>query len=245
MAMRGPHRGAQLPYNLISGVVPCPAGWLAAPAKVQGSTMAPEAPLLLPTLLEVLDYKPAFQVVALFAPIGLLDKAATGGRTCDRDARRLLGRPRSAAVSSAPPRPVLTCSSYAEAREASGGRLSPIRWRQFARFAEVDGAIAPYWQRTVFEVHPELSFLQLNEDRPVRYSKHTRAGREEREQLLRARIPGVERIVEAEVRRVTASQLLDAAACLWTARRILARAITRIPQDPEWDSVGLRMEILR
>jgi predicted RNase H-like nuclease len=39
--------------------------------------------------------------------------------------------------------------------------------------------------------------------------------------------------------------LLDAAACLWTARRVAARAATRIPMDPEWDSQGLRMEIVR
>jgi predicted RNase H-like nuclease len=38
--------------------------------------------------------------------------------------------------------------------------------------------------------------------------------------------------------------LLDAAACLWTGRRVAARA-TRMPVDPEWDSQGLRMEIVR
>jgi predicted RNase H-like nuclease len=32
---------------------------------------------------------------------------------------------------------------------------------------------------------------------------------------------------------------------MWTARRIVSRAITRLPEDPEWDSQGLRMEIVR
>jgi hypothetical protein len=32
---------------------------------------------------------------------------------------------------------------------------------------------------------------------------------------------------------------------MWTARRILGRAMTRLPLDPEWDSQGLRMELVR
>jgi predicted RNase H-like nuclease len=30
-----------------------------------------------------------------------------------------------------------------------------------------------------------------------------------------------------------------------TARRIAARAVDRIPEDPEWDEQGIRMELLR
>ena len=41
------------------------------------------------------------------------------------------------------------------------------------------------------------------------------------------------------------AHLLDVAAFVWTARRIFARAAIRIPQDPEWDEQGLRMEIVR
>ena len=114
-----------------------------------------------------------------------------------------------------------------------------------ARIAEVDANIAPYWQRTVFEVHPELSFYQLGEDQPLRYPKHTEAGSQERRSLLSARLPGVERILDARLPKVTAAHLLDAAACLWTSRRIISRAVTRLPEDPEWDSQGLRMEIMR
>jgi len=36
-----------------------------------------------------------------------------------------------------------------------------------------------------------------------------------------------------------------AAAFLWTARRIFAHAAIRIPEDPEWDEQGLRMEMFR
>ena len=105
--------------------------------------------------------------------------------------------------------------------------------------------MAPYRQRTVFEVHPELSFFQINGDVPLRWSKKFEAGQDERRTLLRNRIPGVERILETELDEVPFTHLLDAAALLWTARRISARAGTRLPADPEWDDEGLRMEFVR
>ncbi len=245
MSMNRSQRGARLPYRTLAGVVPCPRGWLAATAKLQGITMAPEEPQVFPSFLEMLDYKPAYQVIALFAPVGLPDEPIPLGRHCERDARRVLGAPRSAAIVSAPARPALAQNSYKEAAKANGGHLSVVAWSLRTRIAEVDANIAPYWQRTVFEVHPELSFYQLGEDRSLRYPKRTEAGLAERRTLLEARFPGIERILDAHLPKVTASHLQDAAACLWTARRIISRAVTRLPDDPEWDSQGLRMEIMR
>jgi len=243
--MRRPQRGAHLPYQVLAGVVPCPPGWLAATAKLQGITMSPEDPQVFKSFLDVLDYKPAYQVIALFAPVGLPDKPTPRGRQCDRDARRLLGRPRLSAIVSAPARAALNKTTFEEAAAANGGHLSPVSWRQLARVSEVDRDIAPYWQRTVFEVHPELSFYQLNEDQPVQFSKHSQAGLEERRAMLTNRFPGVERIIDTRLPRVRPAHLFDAAVCLWTARRIVARAVNRLPEDPEWDSLGLRMEMVR
>lgn len=243
--MRSTHRGAPLPYQTLAGVVPCPSGWLAATAKLQGITLSPEQPQVFKTFIEVLDYKPAFSTIALFMPVGLLDEPVPRGRHCDREARRVLGRPRSSAIVSAPARPALSAKTYEEAAAANGGSLSAIAWRLLARVAEVDKTIAPYWQRTVYEVHPELSFYQLNEDSPVMFAKHTQAGRDERREILARRFRGVERILESRLPKVTQAHLLDAAACLWTARRIVSRAVNRLPEDPEWDGMGLRMELVR
>ena len=239
MPMSSSH-GPPLPYRVVAGVVPCRSGWLVASAKLQGVTIAPEEPRVFSSFIDVVDEKPAFSVIALYAPIGFLDKARQGGRTCDREARSLLGRRWGATVRSAPAWPV-----FGKRRSRHVRRLHVVTAALLPRYAEVAEEIAPYHQRVVYEVHPELSWYQLNKDRPVRHRKGSPAGRRERRKLLKSRLPGAERIIDAQLPGVKTEQLLDAAACLWTARRILARAATRIPTDPEWDSQGLRMEIVR
>jgi predicted RNase H-like nuclease len=62
---------------------------------------------------------------------------------------------------------------------------------------------------------------------------------------LETKIPDVERILSAKLKRVPYSHLLDVAAFMWTARRIFAQVASRVPADPEWDDEGLRMEIVR
>lgn len=241
----GPGRsGPQLPYELLAGVIPTKAGWVVASAKLQGIQLYPQEPELLPCLADVLDYRPAFRVIALGAPVGLYDEPVDGGRRCDHEARQLLGWPRAGAILTPPTRKALGAQTYQEAADLSGG-LGAVTWGLFERIAEVDREMAPYRQRAIFEVHPELSFYQLNEDKPMRFPKRDVIGINERKALLKGKIPGMERIVDAEIPKVREWQLIDAAACLWTTRRIASRAMTRIPEDPEWDETGLRMELVR
>ncbi|HUF33049.1 MAG TPA: DUF429 domain-containing protein [Acidimicrobiales bacterium] len=247
--MGGPGRpggrgGSPVPYDLLASVIPFKRGWLVASAKLQGIQMYPNEPEVFETLAEVLDYRPPFRAIALDAPIGLHTEPVDGGRSCDREARRLLGWPRSGAILTPPIRPALTASSYKEAARMCG-RLSPVTWGRLPRIAEVDAEVASYRQRTIFEIHPEMSFYQLNGDQPMRYPKRDRIGMTERYGVLKNKIPGIERLVDAKLPGVKRWHLLDAAACLWTCRRVVARALTRIPEDPEWDDEGLRMEIVR
>ncbi len=244
MSQQRASRGPQLPYRPIAGVIPCGSRWLVAAGRLQGITLTPVEPELLKTFIEVLDYRPSFEIIALGCPVGLLELPVRGGRSCDREARKLLGPRRGAAIVPPPIRPTLTTRDYTEARERNAG-LSGPQWKLLPRIREVEEAIAPYWQRTVFEVHPELSFHQLNGDAPVKYSKHNYAGRDERRELLEKRLPNVERVLDARLPGARPHHLIDVAACLWTARRIAARGVARLPEDPEWDEQGLRMEIVR
>jgi predicted RNase H-like nuclease len=230
-------RGAPLPYKLLAGVEPCPGGWLVVTGKLQGITLFPEPPQVLGKLIEVLDYRPSFEVIAIHAPIGLPGERAPGGRACDREARRLLGRRRGTAIISPPPRSLLGDL------EVDG--LSAVARVLLPRIQEAHREIASYHQRLVYEVHPELGFYELNGGRPLRYGKRTTMGRDERLALLSDRIPGIERVLEFRPDTISLPSLLDACINLWTARRIAARAVTRLPEVPEWNQDGLRMELVR
>ncbi|HYT39488.1 MAG TPA: DUF429 domain-containing protein [Acidimicrobiia bacterium] len=233
----GLRRGAPLPYRLLAGVEPCPGGWLVVSGKLQGVSLFPDPPQVMGRMTDLLDYRPPFETVALHCPIGLLTKPSPGGRACDREARRLLGPRRGAAIVSPPTR--------SDVADPSGTGLSAVVRSQLTRIREVQRDVASYHQRTVYEVHPELGFFQLNDDTPLRFGKRTHMGIEERVKLLGDRMPGLERVLEHRPEGVSLPTVLDACVDLWTARRITARAVTRLPDVPEWNDDGLRMELVR
>ncbi|MDT7539163.1 MAG: hypothetical protein QOI82_2748 [Actinomycetota bacterium] len=243
--MPGKRRGGgpELPYKLIGGVEPCPGGWLVVSARLQGITAHPQEPEVFPTFAEILDYRPSFEVIAVHCHLSFPEEDTKSGRTCDRLARQLLGWPRSGAIGSPPSRQYMRTHDH-DLRARKG--LNPINARMMRRYAEVAEEMQPYRQRQVFEVHPELSFYQLNDDKPMQHGKHTPEGIEERRRLVVAKIPGAADVLDFELGGgVTAVHLLDAMADMVTARRIAARAVTRLPEDPEWDEQGVRMELLR
>jgi predicted RNase H-like nuclease len=209
-------------------------------AKLHGTTFAPEEPRVIESFVEVIDQRPSFSIIALDAPIGYLEKFERGGRTCDREARRLLGPRRGSAVRNAPVR-----TQVDEEVRSSAEGLDAVTAMLLHRYREVATEMAPYRQRSIYEVNAELSFYQLNEDVPLRWSKRTKQGQEERRDLLAKKIPGGARIFDTKLPRVPYSHMLDVAAFMWTARRIFARAALRLPEDSEWDELGLRMELVR
>ncbi len=207
--------------------------------------MAPGPAQVVPTFLAVVDHRPSFDVLTLAAPIGLPETGTPEGRGCDRDARDVLGPRRAAAVVSPPGRRALGAPSYEDAIEANGGPLSLDQWELVHHVAEVDREMQPFRQRSLHEIHPELSFHQLNGDRPLEHPCHTDEGRAERRALLVRKIPGIERALDADLVGVRRGDLLEAAAALWTARRVASKGVIRLPKVPEWDAKGLRMQYLR
>jgi predicted RNase H-like nuclease len=236
---RQAQRGPTLPYSIVAGVTPCRGGWLVAAAKLQGTIFAPEDPARLDAFVEVVDMRPAYSVVALNAPVGGLERAASGGRSCDREARALLGR-RGSAVKSAP-----IAVDSPDGTDLLPDQLDAISRALLPRYQEVAREMAPFRQRTIYEVNADLSFFQMNGDVPMRWSKYSEKGISERRSLVESILPGALRIIDAEVTGASPSHLLDAAAILWTARRIFGKAAVRIPREPEWDEQGLRMELVR
>jgi predicted RNase H-like nuclease len=173
------------------------------------------------TVAPTLDALPLCGVTGIDMPLGLL---AAGWRESDLLARRALGR-RGVTVFAIPPRPVWECATYAEAnatcRELTGKGLSVQAWGLRRKIAEADefrrrarDAAPPIG---LYEVHPELAFSALA-GTPLADSKHTRAGLEMRRDLLAA--AGI--TLPARVSGAPGSDLLDAAAVAWSARRIAA-----------------------
>jgi predicted RNase H-like nuclease len=234
------HRSA-LPYQILAGVEPVAGGWLVCPGNLQGINLAPQPPCVHPTLAEVLDYRPSFAVIALHAPIGVTERPADP-RGCDIAARERLG-PRGGAALKAPSREVLSAGSFEEAREIDPS-LDIIRWRGMAKAAEAIREVQSWRQRTVWEVNPELSFTQMNGGRPLGYGRRSQLGRNARRELLDTHLPGADGVLKQRPKGVSEEKLIDALADLWTARRIVARAITRVAEEASWDEEGVRMDIV-
>jgi predicted RNase H-like nuclease len=141
-------------------------------------------------------------VVAVDMPIGLPDE---GRRSCDAEARRMLG-PRRSSVFPVPVRSALAATSFA----AVTG-LSIQGWHLVPKIREVDAC----WEPRVREVSPELS-LAVVAGEPMVHPKRTAEGRAERLAVLGAAFPDL----TLSVRGASGHDVLDAHACLLTARRI-------------------------
>jgi predicted RNase H-like nuclease len=189
---------------------------------------------------DVLVLDPFPDVIAIDIPIGLLDTACTGGRECDRQARRLLGPPRSSSVFSPPVRPALGATDYEQARRHG---LTRQGFGILPKVREVDEQMTPDLQKRIFEVHPELSFREMK-GRSMAHNKKGSQGRLDRIQALEDRLPGFSRRnLDIRPAGVGADDLLDACAAAWTALRIAVCEAVRFPSDPPRDQKGLRMEI--
>lgn len=231
-------RGPDLAYSRVAGVIPCGRRWLVASAKVHAATFAPEAAQLFDTVADVLSERPAYSAIVLYAPIGYRDEPGSAPRSCDLEARALLGR-RGSSVRSAPSR-----KSVEGGLERGADGLDAVTAMLLPRYREVAAEMSPYRQRVVYEGNPELSFYQLNANRPLRWSKRREEGREERRVVLEKKIQGMSHFLDVDLRGVSTHHLYDAAALMWSARRVLGHAAKRLPANAEWDSEGLRMELV-
>jgi predicted RNase H-like nuclease len=230
-----------LPYQILAGVEPVTGGWLVALGNLQGINLAPQPVVVMDTLADVLDYRPSFSIVALHAPVGVMEQPGEA-RTCDVEARQRLG-PRGGSAIPAPARALLEAATYEEAR-AIDPTLDIVRWRSLAKQSEAIREVQSWRQRTVYEVNPELAFTTMNEGHTIPFSRRSQLGRDARRQLIEQKLPGAGRILAERPPHVREEKLIDALADLWTARRIMARAITRMSDPPAWDEEGVRMDIV-
>jgi predicted RNase H-like nuclease len=200
----------------VAGIDGCRGGWIAF--KVDLTSLGTLVELI--DLPSILTNKPDdIAILAIDIPIGLLE----GPRACDKAARKLLGQPRGSSVFPAPCRAALEAQTYAEASEINRQKttrgLSQQAWGIAPKIKQVDDAITSECQRWAFEVHPEVCFWALNQNRPMARNKKAQEGITERIALLRRVFPEIETHVANRPRAVGADDLLDAAGAAWTALR--------------------------
>lgn len=231
-----------------AGVDGCRAGWMVVSAAWTSRQQATFLEVhLCAAFTEVLALHPAPTALGVDMPIGLLDTPQPGGRPCDRQARRLLGR-RASSIFSPPSRLVLDATHYAQVR---GHGMSLQAFGILPKIRELDGCITPTLQERVCEAHPELAFRSLT-GYPITPNKKTAAGYAARfAALTDAPQAPFYRTTESLVRacntfkrsQVTPDDVLDAAVLAWTACRIAMGVAQRVPAVPQYDRRGLRMEI--
>lgn len=220
----------------LAGVDGCPGGWVAAIDR--GGE--PEV-VVVPRLAELLA-RETFAIIAVDIPIGLMD---AGPRRADTEGRAVLG-PRRSSMMPAPIRAAAYARSRAEAdaitRAADGRGVAAQAFGIYAKVTEADDLMrsSEAARRIVVETHPEVGFrLWMGE--PLPFAKKTPEGAAIRGGLVEAEFGLVP--AHGYPRKIVApDDVLDAFACLWSARRIVA-GTARI-FGGEADAEGLPMRIV-
>src|SRR5207245_2674687 len=131
----GAREGRRIDMSIVCGADGCKAGWLAVSKDIEADSVSWR---LCRTARDLFYDKPIPEIIALDVPIGLPESHA---RTCDTEARRLLGR-RASSVFPAPIRPVLAATDYAQACqirfEIEGKKLSRQSFAILPKICEVD-----------------------------------------------------------------------------------------------------------
>lgn len=236
----------KLPYKWLAGITPCPGGWLVVPARIAGITVVAEDAFVLKHLVEVVDFRPKFDAAAINIPMGFADEPNPDRLSaCEIDAREYAGWPRRNAIRPLVSRAALQAPTKARARELEPW-LTNDDFRRFRWLRQAAEVFQPFHQRSFFSANPELSFTLLNGDVPLRTSPFHEDGIVERMNLVKQKLPGVDEIITRPVPQGAARHhVVQATGLVWTARRAIGHAVNRFPMDPEWDTTGLRIEMVR
>jgi len=232
--------------TIIGGADGCKSGWIVVTKDLDSGEITWRV------CAEASDFilkEPFLDIVAIDIPIGLPE---IGARECDRKARQLLGRGRASSVFPAPIRPVLDARDYREACqkrfEIEEKKISKQTWLITSKIKEVDHILNKNieLQNRVHEIHPEVCFYFMNNRQPIKTTKKSKDGQQERCEML---IPffgrKIDEALESRIAlRCELDDILDAFAALWTAKRISTGESITLPSEPSADKHGLRMEII-
>lgn len=191
-------------------------------------------------------------IVAMAVPMGLLD--SVDFRTCDRQAREVLGD-RRVCVWAPPSRPLLTASTYTEARlrvaelRKTRPKAKSLTAQQFGlapRIKEADDWLQdhPGAQEWLHEVHPELAFCDMA-GHPLEEKKSSQAGQHARRRLVEHAFHDALGVIDSTsflAKEARLPDILNAYALLHAALRVFSGKYEQLGGDR--DGLGLIMRMV-
>jgi predicted RNase H-like nuclease len=195
------------------------------------------------TLDQIADGYPDAAAIGVDMPLGLVER---GWRDADRLGAARLGAHRSR-LFMVPPRAVWELDDYKEAVSLCKQLTDPpagCSRQAFGLQKKLLDANQLYARMPsrLFEVHPEISFAELNGGAPVAASKKTWNGQIARRALLaQAGIVLPDSLADAGT--IPPDDILDAGAVAWTAARIAAGKASSLPPTPQAGSAGAAIAI--
>ena len=195
------------------------------------------------TLDQIADECPDAAAIGVDMPLGLVER---GWREADRLGAARLGAHRSR-LFMVPPRAVWDEETYQEAvllcrqltDPPAGCSRQALGLRDKLRPANQLYARLP---GRMFEVHPEISFAELNGGAPVAASKKTWNGQIARRALLAgAGIVLPDNLADAG--NIPPDDILDAGAVAWSTARIAAGQASSLPHPPQAGAGGTAIAI--
>ena len=238
----------------VGGVDGCKAGWFVATSSATKQNQTDASCVFklknlfaASTFTEVLSKTSNCRLVCVDIPIGLTD--GDKPRDCDLAARKLLRGPRASSVFPAPIRPCLSTGDYKTASkicfEHSGKKLNRQSFALLDKIRQVDNLMTPVLQKKVREIHPEVSFWELNNKKPIQQNKKTVPGQAQRHRLLQRIFMDMDDVLsKSPATGFAMDDAFDALVAAYTASQAVIGKAKTLPSTPELDSKGLKMEIL-
>jgi len=230
------------------GVDGCKGGWFAVTR--DGAKLAWQ---LFPTIDDLASVFRNSERILIDVPIGL-PWADAPIRPCDRLAREVLGRPRRSSVFPVPCRDALLAEGVKAARKINrmriGRSIGAQTWSIAPKVSEVDRLLLSIRGQThgIREIHPEVCFWALAGRKPMKYSKTTIEGKNERLSVLQRFEPSISAFLDDVLsktlrKNVQPDDILDASAAFITAEASQGK-LASLAGEPFHDSAGLPIEML-
>ena len=220
--------------STVIGIDGCRAGWII--------TQILDNQFLSFQIIENLnnDYlkKSNLSHIGIDIPLHLSNK---GARLAEIEARRLLKK-RACTIFSPPTLKALSEKNYIDACDVNfqecGRRISKQSWNLFPKIKEAQKFVENNLisKLEVFEIHPELSFMAMNDMNLIEASKKTDIGKEIRISLIKKFFPTFSfQSIRNKYKKnqVLDDDILDSISVLWSTQRIVDNIAQFVPKDPE------------